>query len=1213
MPQVLSGDLKRLDNLAGLSPVRDVDDTRATWDQVFDASWAMIINEERTDSKTRAWRPHFEERNQAILDLGGDAELAQLYERNFPGHTQQVEAILDTHGLDAARRSTSDPRLVEAIEQQREFERLYPDKVRKDADIAAEITESLAGQRKINQSIVARGPGSAAFLGAAGPLVTDPVILGTLPLGLGANVGRSVLMNALRGFRFEAGIAAAIEMPIQANVFAFKREIDSPWTYANAAFNVLAATIGAGAIRAGGSITVDVARKQLAKYGKVARARRTAESDAAAEILTRLVEDVRASPLASIENNLAAVSELADAELPIVMDAHVRALERGRAQAEAGVPVEVREEVAGLEPLSPIDRAASGLTLDNIVTFGPDDVIVDAKRFQFKGGADAAGVTRSLEGVTEFDQSLAGQLLLWEDAAGRQFVVDGHQRLGLAKRALAAGQKPDEVRLSGFVLREADGVSDLDAMRIGAIRNLSAATGTALDAAKVLRGIGPAGEALLPPLPPNSAVLRQGRQIARLGDDAFNAVVNDVIPERQAAIVGELIRGDSEQVAVIQALARLKPANEVQTRSMVEQMRTAGFKKTVTGDLFGERELAESLIKERAQVLDAVLKGLRRDKATFGRLVERGTAIERVGENVLDSKANRQVLEESGQDIEILTRLANQKGGISDALNQAAQEVSEGAKPADVAKSVLDAVRRETTRSDTAGRRVEPLRPEQPTTNVKAEQVDDGRGGSFERVTITDKDGVYIVDRDPNLSPEDAVIEQAYIDKLATTPWLDIKAEYFALEDAADGMILSVDVARELSPDYLADRTRSPAVHEPSSGFIKRLKTERESEPLRPGAVARAIYTAGGTGTGKTTMLRFLNGFNGDLPQHALDGNLAKVPSAIRKIDASLEAGLDVEIMYVDRDLVVALVNGALPRAMRQKAKFNTGRTLSLETHLGTHSGANKAIRELAEHYKDEPRVKVTIIDNSFRKGEQKFITLDELREIDIDEIRPRAYKALDEEFENGKIDQEIYDAFNAEKGRPEVATVSGGRGTAVGLGEGRARGTAEGIAGEGAAADTIRQTGIEPPSPVPARTGAATDLLGDDTRAAQELADETRRRDAARSTGQEEIETGDAGDLFSAARNQQDIFDGPEVKGRGRPDEGGSTGYIPDDDYQAALAKYDLLDAEAGDLVALGRVSVDERGQPVTEVVTARSVMDELDAQEQVIKNIELCTKGTA
>ena len=81
----------------------------------------------------------------------------------------------------------------------------------------------------------------------------------------------------------------------------------------------------------------------------------------------------------------------------------------------------------------------------------------------------------------------------------------------------------------------------------------------------------------------------------------------------------------------------------------------------------------------------------------------------------------------------------------------------------------------------------------------------------------------------------------------------------------------------------------------------------------------------------------------------------------------------------------------------------------------------------------------------------------------------------------------------------------------------------------------------------------------------------------------------------------------------RGRPDEGGATGYVTDDEYGGIIEQYNLLDAESNGFASLSKVSVDERGQQITDVVTARSVMTELDAQEQVLRNIETCTRGAA
>ena len=51
-------------------------------------------------------------------------------------------------------------------------------------------------------------------------------------------------------------------------------------------------------------------------------------------------------------------------------------------------------------------------------------------------------------------------------------------------------------------------------------------------------------------------------------------------------------------------------------------------------------------------------------------------------------------------------------------------------------------------------------------------------------------------------------------------------------------------------------------------------------------------------------------------------------------------------------------------------------------------------------------------------------------------------------------------------------------------------------------------------------------DLLGDDTRKAQALANEIAHRDWKRNSGQEDMETGDPADLFSMARFQIDLVD---------------------------------------------------------------------------------------
>ena len=98
--------------------------------------------------------------------------------------------------------------------------------------------------------------------------------------------------------------------------------------------------------------------------------------------------------------------------------------------------------------------------LDNFVyKFKPGDIQVDAKLFQFKEGGDEFGVTpelsrRDCNGIL----ALAGQIAVYEFADGSQFIADGHQRLGLAKRIMSKDPSQD-ITLYGTKIRQVDGVT----------------------------------------------------------------------------------------------------------------------------------------------------------------------------------------------------------------------------------------------------------------------------------------------------------------------------------------------------------------------------------------------------------------------------------------------------------------------------------------------------------------------------------------------------------------------------------------------------------------------------------------------------------------------------------------------------------------------------------------------------------------------------------
>jgi len=305
----------------------------------------------------------------------------------------------------------------------------------------------------------------------------------------------------------------------------------------------------------------------------------------------------------------------------------------------------------------------------------PAEIGVDAARFQFKGGGDEAGVTDRLEGVETWDPRFAGTVLVFRDAEGRNWIADGHQRLGLAKRLVAAGQSG--IRLNAFVLDARDGMTDAQARVIAAAKNITEGTGTAIDAAKVVKEAEVA-DLEVPPLPPRSTLARDGRALARLSADAFGMAVNDVVPTGQAAIVGRIVTDPARQVEAMRVLAKAKPGSLQEAEFIVRDVMETATEASTQGTLFGEEHYAASATLERAKVASEAMRQLGRDRTTFHTLVSEADRIQGHGENVLDTEANRNRLTTDEQARQLLTQLATRKGPVSDALTGIARRVRDG-------------------------------------------------------------------------------------------------------------------------------------------------------------------------------------------------------------------------------------------------------------------------------------------------------------------------------------------------------------------------------------------------------------------------------------------------------------------------------------------------------------------------------------------------------
>ena len=341
--------------------------------------------------------------------------------------------------------------------------------------------------------------------------------------------------------------------------------------------------------------------------------------------------------------------------------------------------------------------------------FNPADLQTDAGAYQYKSGGDQFGVTDRLQGERVWDARAAMGVIVHERLDGGYYVADGHQRFGLARRFMDQGQS--DISLVGHLYREADGFTVSDVRSIAAKKNILQETGTALDAAKIIRN----NPEMLRDVNGSRSFMQQARGLAELSPGPFQAVVNDIIPERYGAIVGRLMPADEKMQAVaIDALRVANPATEIQAESVVRDIRRLGLEaenEAAQLSLFSDGfDLRKTVISERARVIDAVSKNARAGRTLFRRLEDQADTIEGAG-NVLNRTENANQAALADRIASRVLIAAEQPGPLRDAIDAAAKSVRAGASLDAAVRDVFDAFSRQdgdaavrTAADGTAGR-----------------------------------------------------------------------------------------------------------------------------------------------------------------------------------------------------------------------------------------------------------------------------------------------------------------------------------------------------------------------------------------------------------------------------------------------------------------------------------------------------------------------------
>lgn len=295
-------------------------------------------------------------------------------------------------------------------------------------------------------------------------------------------------------------------------------------------------------------------------------------------------------------------------------------------------------------------------------------------------------------------------------------------------------------------------------------------------------------------------------------------------------------------------------------------------------------------------------------------------------------------------------------------------------------------------------------------------------------------------------------IENRFVQKLSNDLDGSIR-EYQKLPDTDGGRIISTDEARELSPDYRADRTVAQTVHEPASWLATEMYKRALTQPAPEGKDNSVLFTAGGTGSGKSAASQGSGHFR-DRFQIIYDTATGSAKSASKKIDMALAAGKTATMAYVYKDPVKAFREGNLERAM------STGRVVPMEAHKATHEGSAKAMTELMAQYKDNPNVRFLAIDNSGEHGDAKQIptwTIPSLKtSVDLPTLKQEAVNALADRT----ISPAIYEATVG-----EAAPESPVKGNAVSRAgdDGRAEQERAGLERQQAGSRTVAEAKADP------------------------------------------------------------------------------------------------------------------------------------------------------
>jgi hypothetical protein len=214
-------------------------------------------------------------------------------------------------------------------------------------------------------------------------------------------------------------------------------------------------------------------------------------------------------------------------------------------------------------------------------------ILTDPERFQFKLNSEAqTGAGLALRDVAKWNEAISGVLTLWRDADGNIFVVNGHQRLSVAKRL--------GVKNIRSQILDAKEWTPEQARALGALINIAEGRGNPIDFAKFIRDSGKSTQDLeAEGISMTETKTQQALDLSNLADVIFQEVVMGRFPMERGAIIGkELADNQPAQIAIYQSLKKLEQTGRDISNSKLKELIRIGRMSAVRSEkrhtLFGE-------------------------------------------------------------------------------------------------------------------------------------------------------------------------------------------------------------------------------------------------------------------------------------------------------------------------------------------------------------------------------------------------------------------------------------------------------------------------------------------------------------------------------------------------------------------------------------------------------------------------------------------------